>query len=113
MAMELKSKHFNGFRTDGSRAIEDLARLAELMGYKQSGQFAINQMQLNNGHYVSSILNFFEDNSGAIEAIHEWIREQYATEIEENDAACNNGGCEDEGCEKCYDNTPLTSPNEE
>lgn len=58
------------------RSADDLCKLAEMLGYKDQGRFAINQMQCNNGAFVSSLLSFFEDNPGVMEAIHEWVLEQ-------------------------------------
>lgn len=54
---------------------EDLCKLVELIGYRQKGRFAINQLQCNNGAYVSSLTHFFDDNPGAMEAIAQFIIE--------------------------------------
>jgi hypothetical protein len=97
--MNLTKKQLDSFKTDGCCAIDDLAKMAELMGYGGQPQ----QLQLNNGCFVSSIISFFEDNPGAIEAIHNWVREEYESEIAENSNACDNGGCEDTDCEHCFD----------
>lgn len=53
------------------RKSDDLCKLAEMLGY---GGFPM-QLQCNNGAYVSSLLNFFDDNPGAMEAIQNWIIE--------------------------------------
>ncbi len=52
------------------RGSEGLCKLAELIGYNQ-GHFS--QMQCNNGAFVSSLLAFFDDNPGAIEAVQEFV----------------------------------------
>lgn len=90
----LTTKELDNFRTDGERATADLAKMAEALGY---GGFP-QQLQFNNGCFVSSILNFFEDNPGAVEALHDWVRENYAQDLEANDADDENedGGDPDE-----------------
>lgn len=47
----------------------DLCKLVETLGYKGA---VINQLQLSNGAFVSSLLAFFDDNPGAIEAVADW-----------------------------------------
>lgn len=100
--------------TEGSTAVNDLCKLAELMGYRDTGRFAINQLQCNNGAFVSSLLRFFEDNSGAVEAVHEWVRENYEQEMEEARlVACENGGCDDADCETCNETDDEEDKDEE
>lgn len=48
---------------------EDLCKLAEMLGYGRP----FGQLQCSNGAYVSSLLDFFDDNPGAMEAIHSFI----------------------------------------
>lgn len=55
------------------RSSEDLCALVEKIGYKGGGRFAINQLQCSNGAFASSLLRFFDDNPGAMEAVQEWI----------------------------------------
>lgn len=54
---------------------DDLCKLVELIGYRQKGRFAINQLQCNNGAFVSSLTHFFDDNPGAMEAVAQFIIE--------------------------------------
>lgn len=64
---------------EGKRGVEFLAKLCRRLGYKDStyfGQFAPD------GCY-GDLIEFFEDNCGAIEAVLEWIVEQYPTELNE------------------------------
>lgn len=62
---------------------EDLCELAELLGYKQQGRFAINQLQCKNGAFASSLLNFFDDNPDAIEAVRDWVLQNCDLDDEE------------------------------
>ena len=54
------------------RNSEDLCKLAELIGYNQG---RLSQLQCNNGAFVSSLLAFFDDNPGAIEAVQQFVVE--------------------------------------
>lgn len=45
----------------------------------------IKQLQFNNGAYVSSITDFMEDNPGVVEVMVDWIKDNYSSEIEEDD----------------------------
>ncbi len=82
---KLTTKALNSFKVEGARGFEDLCKMAELMGYKDTGRFAINQLQLRNGAFVSSLIRFFEDNPGLIETIHEWVRQNYQDDLADND----------------------------
>lgn len=99
---ELTTHALDKMATEGTAATSDLCKMAELMGYKDSGRFAINQLQCNNGAFVSSLLRFFEDNPGAVEAVHEWVRKFYDQNMEEAQTeACELGSCEIKNCENC------------
>jgi hypothetical protein len=101
---DLTTNTLEQFATEGSPATADLCKMAELMGYKESGGFAINQLQCSNGAFVSSLLRFFEDNPGAIEAVHDWVHKNYKQDMEEaREEACENGGCDSADCETCND----------
>lgn len=50
----------------------DLCKLVEELGYKDNGNH-FPQLQLNNRAHVSSLLNFFDDNPGALEKVQEFI----------------------------------------
>lgn len=50
----------------------ELASLAEELGYGSS----FKQLTFHNGASASSLLEFFDDNPGAIEAVVEWIGDQ-------------------------------------
>jgi hypothetical protein len=64
------------------RRSEDLCKLAEMLGYRRS----FGQLQCSNGAYVSSLLDFFDDNPGAMEALHEWVVDHIdAYELPEDD----------------------------
>ncbi len=66
---------------DKVRNHSDLCKLAEDLGY---GGFP-NQLQNNNGSFVSSLTNFFNDNPGAIESVVNWITENVDLEEEEEE----------------------------
>jgi len=90
------------------RRSEDLCRLAEMLGY---GRGPIKQLTCSNGAHVSSLLQFFDDNPGAMEAVHEFVLENLDAydldeeeETDEDDEACPGCGCvpgdgTTEGCE--------------
>lgn len=63
------------------RDSSDLVKLAAELGYDTCPQ----QLQCSNGAHVSALLNFFDDNPGALEAVQEWIEENRGL-IEENQA---------------------------
>ncbi len=63
------------------RRSEDLCRLVEELDYRHDPK----QLQNNNGSYVSSLLHFFDDNPGAMEAVQEWIADNHAEEYEEEE----------------------------
>ena len=58
------------------RTTEDFCAFAEKLGYKQTGRFACNQLQNNNGFYVSSLINMLDDNPGILEVIKDWLSER-------------------------------------
>ena len=62
-------KEIESLHTEGSRAIEDLAKMAEGLGYGEG----FGQMQLNNSCYVSSLLDMLQDNPGMVEAMHQFV----------------------------------------
>lgn len=82
MDITLTTRDLKELKTEGEQGSEDLCKLAELLGYKGYP----NQLACSNGAYVSSLLHFFEDNPGCVEAIHDWVRNTFADDIESNDA---------------------------
>lgn len=96
------------------RTPQDLCKLAEMLGYGGRPE----QLQCNNGAFVSSLLAFFDDNPGALEAVKEFIEdnidcyeldeddedEDSDEENEHDDFPCPGCGCKPgdgmtEGCE--------------
>lgn len=65
-------------RWSGTKGPENFAYLVERL----TGNPAIKQLQFDNGAYVSSILEFMEDNPGLVDAMVEWIVDNYEEEIE-------------------------------
>lgn len=61
------------------RKSDDLCKMAEALGYKRPW----GQLQCNNGAFVSSLLDFLDDNPGVMEAIQEWALEN--CDLEETD----------------------------
>lgn len=57
-----------------------LCELAEMLSYRG----AVDQLCCSNGAYVSSLLAFFDDNPGAMEAVVEWVLEN-SPEVEEDE----------------------------
>lgn len=81
--------------TEGRRGVENLAKVCETLGYKDPQLFGT----LSNGASIGSVINFLEDNSGAITAMLEWIATQRSPEWKEAIAAKLN--------------TPISTENEE
>ena len=54
------------------RHSDDLCKLAELLGYRDKH----GQLQCTNGAFVSSLMSFFDDNPGAIEAVHDFVMDK-------------------------------------
>lgn len=63
------------------RDSEDLCELVEKIGYRQRPY----QLQCNNGSFVSSLLHFFDDNTGALEVVQNWIEENYELDEDEDE----------------------------
>lgn len=68
-------------RTEGSRGVQDLCGLVRHLGSKDP----FNQLQNNDGSCVGDLMCFLEDNSGCIEAIYNWISENYEDELNESE----------------------------
>lgn len=62
---------------------DDLCKLAEMLGYGKGTSF-IHQLQCNNGAFVSSLLNFFDDNPDAMQAVQDWILESNSFNLEDD-----------------------------
>jgi hypothetical protein len=77
------------------RNADDLCKLAEMLGYGEKW----GQLQCSNGAFVSSLLSFFNDNPGAIEAVHGFVMQNldvYDLDEEEeelDEEACPGCGC--------------------
>lgn len=67
------------------RKSDDLCKLAEMVGYKETGRFAINQLQCNNGAFVSSLLRLLDDNPDLMEVMRGWVLEHCELEEDEED----------------------------
>lgn len=59
-------------RWEGRKGVENLCQLARAIGYKDPQHFG----QLTRKATLGDLIDFLEDNSGAIEAIVEWVRDR-------------------------------------
>lgn len=62
------------------RNADDLIKLAADLGYDTYPQ----QLTCRNGAHVSGLLNFFNDNPGALEVVVEWIAKHHGDDSEED-----------------------------
>jgi hypothetical protein len=76
------------------RSSSDLCKLAEMLGYKRP----YGQLQCSNGAFVSSLLDFFDDNPGAMEAVSEWVMENHDLEEEDEEEELDEEACPGCGC---------------
>lgn len=98
------------------RSSDDLCLLAEMLGYKDK---TINQLQCNNGAFVSSLLNLLDDNPDLMETIKEWCETHLEVEKDEDEpdeymweclSDCKQAGdhlksCDNDGyCKACGEN---------
>lgn len=72
-----KSNHHH---TEGRRGLETLASICNAIGYKDPNGYG----QINRSTSLGDIFTFFEDNSGAIEAVIEWVKDRGANEWEDS-----------------------------
>lgn len=66
-------------RTEGQAGVRNLAKLVNALGYQDFNRYG----QMPGGTSLGDIFAFLEDNSGAIEAIVEWIKERNVPEWKE------------------------------
>lgn len=76
---------------DSVRDIKGMAKVAEIMGYRG----VCDQLQFNNGSYASSLFEFFDDNPGAVEALTDWIRDNYDVQDAEGEEGDEGDGEDD------------------
>jgi hypothetical protein len=62
--------------TEGSNGINDLCQLSEKLGYKSNQYFTYGKSNL------LSLVNFLEDNPGAISAIYHWVDTEYSDQLD-------------------------------
>lgn len=67
-------------RIEGKQGVQNLARICQGLGYKDPTYFGQFHPQ---GSY-GDLIDFLEDNSGAVEAVLAWIKEENNTEWNEN-----------------------------
>jgi len=66
------------YRNEGRQGVENLCQLTRALGYKDPQYWG----QLSSKAYMGDLLMFLEDNPGAVEALHTWIRDQNSPEFE-------------------------------
>ena len=79
---------------EGRRGVANLCKLVRALGYKDPNYGG----QLESGAYLNDLLLFLEDNSGAIEAIVEWVGKRKSHEWNDSISALlinDNEGDED------------------
>ena len=62
--------------TEGSNGIIDLCHLSEKLGYKSHQYLTYGKSNL------LSLVNFLEDNPGAISAIYHWVDNEYSDQLD-------------------------------
>ncbi len=67
----LTSNALNNYKSEGDAGILSLDKMASALGYTD--------------RFGGLLENFLRDNSGAVEAIFDWVRENYEDKIEDND----------------------------
>jgi len=72
---------------EGRRGVINLAKCARALGYRDMQNFGA----LGQGACVGDLIEFLEDNSGAIEAIFFWICNQHGTDWQSNVTDCLHG----------------------
>jgi hypothetical protein len=63
-------KEIENIRPD--KSTEGLALMARKLGYRSR----FGQLQFDNGASVSDLMEFFDDNPGAVEAVIEWVLDE-------------------------------------
>jgi LPS sulfotransferase NodH len=61
---------------EGRRGTTNLCKVVRAIGYNDPQQFG----QLDRGAFIGDLIEFLDDNSGAIEALVNWIDKQRSTE---------------------------------
>jgi len=64
--LDLYMEQNNLYRTEGTQGVDNLRSLCAALGYDRNGQY------IGSGH---ELINFLADNSGAVEALMEFVRE--------------------------------------
>ena len=64
------------YRMEGRAGLKNLCQLAGALGYKDPQYYG----QMSSKAVLGDLVMFLEDNSGAIEAVVEWIKQQSSPE---------------------------------
>lgn len=70
-------------RSDGESGVRNLAKLCRVIGYKDSMHFG----QFDSDGSYGDLINFLEDNPGAVEAVKDFITEHFEDEDEDEDGS--------------------------
>ncbi len=76
--------------------ISGLEQLSDALGYKETSF----HLQMSKGDRVidlQSVLNFLEDNPGAIEAVFQWAEDNFSNELADNE--CHECGEDTDDCD--------------
>lgn len=79
-ALDAFAEQHNAYRTEGRAGLKTLCKVARAIGYRDPSYFG----QLDSSCAIGDLIEFLEDNSGAVEAILDWIRNTNAPEHLEN-----------------------------
>ena len=85
------------YRYESRKGVEQLCKLAGDLGYKDSYHYG----QMTRDACIGNLIAFLEDNSGAIEAIINWVAEQNSPEMRSALIASSNGALDDEDEDEC------------
>lgn len=72
--------HINVHSLEGRRGLTAFARLCRALGYKDDNYYG----QLGSDASIGDIINFLEDNSGAIEAMVEFVKDHGGSDWQDN-----------------------------
>lgn len=80
------------FRTEGRKGVENLCKIVQMIGYVDKQYFG----QFEGGSF-GDLIEFLEDNSGAVQAIIEWIKEEGDDNYEWQEMLGNDYTCQECG----------------
>ena len=79
----ITTRQIDNMRFEGEQATENLAKIARELGYDNGG---LEQLQLNNGCFLTDLTHLLEDNSELCECMVEWIKDNLVDEQDEEES---------------------------